>query len=96
MPNPGDHGLNRAGGAIAVAQFGGKSNGIDDHAFPALSRIQRAFRDATRGPGWMVLLALIPYLGGLIVLIFMCLEGTRGANRCGPDPRDPYNVNVFG
>ncbi len=44
----------------------------------------------------MVLLALIPYLGGLIVLIFMCLEGTRGANRCGPDPRDPYNVNVFG
>jgi uncharacterized membrane protein YhaH (DUF805 family) len=62
---------------------------------PTIAVQVRRFHDQDRS-GWMVLLALIPYLGGLIVLIFMCLEGTRGANRFGLDPRDPYNVNVFG
>lgn len=35
----------------------------------------------------MVLLGFIPGVGGLIVLVFMCLEGTRGENRYGPDPK---------
>jgi uncharacterized membrane protein YhaH (DUF805 family) len=25
----------------------------------------------------------------------MCLEGTRGPNRFGPDPKDPYSEDVF-
>jgi len=29
----------------------------------------------------------VPYVGGIIVLVFMCLEGTRGENRFGPDPK---------
>ena len=37
--------------------------------------------------GWMILLGLIPVVGGIIMLVFMCLEGTRGANRFGPDPK---------
>ncbi|NQV95927.1 MAG: DUF805 domain-containing protein, partial [Sphingomonadales bacterium] len=35
----------------------------------------------------LVLLNFIPFLGGLIVFIFMCLDGTRGDNRFGPDPK---------
>jgi uncharacterized membrane protein YhaH (DUF805 family) len=62
---------------------------------PTIAVQVRRFHDQDKS-GWMILLALIPYLGGLIVLIFMCLEGTRGPNRFGPDPRDPYNANVFG
>ncbi|WP_420382324.1 DUF805 domain-containing protein [Novosphingobium sp.] len=62
---------------------------------PTIAVQVRRFHDQDRS-GWMVLLALIPYLGGLIVLVFMCLDGTRGGNRFGPDPRDPYNTNVFG
>ena len=38
--------------------------------------------------GWFVLLSFIPYIGGLIVLVFMCLPGTRGPNRFGPDPKE--------
>jgi uncharacterized membrane protein YhaH (DUF805 family) len=36
--------------------------------------------------GWFVLLNLIPYIGSFIVLVLMCKEGTKGANRFGPDP----------
>ncbi|MCF7221074.1 DUF805 domain-containing protein [Marilutibacter chinensis] len=53
---------------------------------PSLAVQVRRFHDQDKS-GWFVLLGLIPYLGGLIVLVFMCLEGTRGANRFGDDPK---------
>jgi uncharacterized membrane protein YhaH (DUF805 family) len=43
----------------------------------------------------MLLLVLIPLLGGFALLVLMCLEGTRGTNRYGPDPKDPSNAAVF-
>lgn len=33
--------------------------------------------------GWWLLLALIPLIGGLIILYFMAIEGTKGPNRFG-------------
>lgn len=36
--------------------------------------------------GWFYLLGFVP-LGGLVLFVFFCLEGTLGANRFGPDPR---------
>ncbi len=53
---------------------------------PSLAVLIRRFHDQDRS-GWWVLLGLIPYLGGLILLVFMCIEGTRGENRFGPDPK---------
>ncbi|MDJ1006537.1 MAG: DUF805 domain-containing protein [Paracoccaceae bacterium] len=35
---------------------------------------------------WWLLLWLIPLVGWLIILIICALEGTKGANRFGPDP----------
>ncbi|MFO6429047.1 DUF805 domain-containing protein [Erythrobacter sp. W302b] len=61
---------------------------------PSLAVQVRRFHDQDKS-GWFILLGLIPYLGGLILLIFMCLEGTRGPNRFGADPKDPYSENVF-
>lgn len=61
---------------------------------PGLAVQVRRFHDQDKS-GWLVLLGFIPYIGGLILLIFMCLEGTRGHNRFGPDPKDPYGENVF-
>ena len=54
---------------------------------PGLAVTVRRFHDQDHS-GWMILLGLIPGLGGLILLVFMCLEGTRGPNRFGPDPVD--------
>lgn len=62
---------------------------------PSLAVQVRRYHDQDKS-GWFILLGLIPYVGGIIALIFMCIEGTRGPNRYGPDPRDPYNADVFG
>ncbi|MBG3128343.1 DUF805 domain-containing protein [Proteus mirabilis] len=53
---------------------------------PSIAVTIRRFHDQDKS-GWMFLLAFIPAVGGLIVFVFMCLEGTRGDNRFGPDPK---------
>ncbi|WCE04272.1 DUF805 domain-containing protein [Pseudoxanthomonas sp. JBR18] len=49
---------------------------------PSLAVQVRRFHDMDKS-GWMVLLNLIPYVGGFVVLIMMMLEGTPGPNRYG-------------
>ena len=61
---------------------------------PSIALQVRRFHDQDRS-GWMVLLGFIPYVGGIVVFVFMCLSGTRGANRFGPDPLDPSSIDVF-
>jgi len=53
---------------------------------PSIAVQVRRFHDQDKS-GWFVLLAFIPFVGGLIVIVFMCLEGTRGPNRFGEDPK---------
>lgn len=52
---------------------------------PTLSVQARRFHDQDKS-GWFTLLNLIPYVGPIVVLIFMALEGTHGENQYGPDP----------
>jgi uncharacterized membrane protein YhaH (DUF805 family) len=58
---------------------------------PSIAVQVRRFHDQDKS-GWLVLIGLVPYVGGLIVFVFMCLEGTRGPNRFGPDPKDPHGI----
>ena len=53
---------------------------------PSLAVSIRRLHDSDRS-GWWLLLGLVPIVGEIIVLIFMVLEGTRGANRFGADPK---------
>jgi uncharacterized membrane protein YhaH (DUF805 family) len=53
---------------------------------PGIAVQVRRFHDQDKS-GWFVLLNFVPYIGGLIVLVMMCLEGTKGPNRYGPDPK---------
>jgi uncharacterized membrane protein YhaH (DUF805 family) len=53
---------------------------------PSLAVQVRRFHDQDKS-GWFILLSFIPYIGGLIILVFMCLEGTSGDNKYGPDPK---------
>ena len=51
--------------------------------------VKVAFPEETTEPhrsGWWLLLGLLPLLGGLVLLIFFIIGGTRGPNRFGPDP----------
>ncbi len=61
---------------------------------PSIAVQIRRFHDQDKS-GWFVLLSLIPFVGGLIVLVFMFLEGTKGPNRFGPDPKNPAGAEVF-
>ncbi|GGD73608.1 DUF805 domain-containing protein [Croceicoccus mobilis] len=54
---------------------------------PSVAVTVRRFHDQDKS-GWLTLLVFVPYLGGLIVFVFMLLEGTRGPNRYGPDPKE--------
>jgi uncharacterized membrane protein YhaH (DUF805 family) len=53
---------------------------------PSIAVQVRRFHDQDKS-GWFVLINFVPYLGGLVVLVFMLLEGTRGPNRFGEDPK---------
>lgn len=52
--------------------------------------------------GWwylgLVVANFIPFvnfIAGIAFLVLMCLEGTKGPNRFGPDPKDPTNAEAF-
>lgn len=70
--------------AILAAMIGGV--GLVGTIIPCIAVQVRRFHDQGKS-GWFVLFNLIPYLGSLVVLIFMALPGTEGENEYGPDPR---------
>ena len=37
--------------------------------------------------GWWILLTLLPILGSIILLVMMLMDGTKGKNRFGDDPK---------
>jgi|GEM_PF-425329 len=45
----------------------------------------RRLHDTDRS-GWFIFISLIPFVGGIILLVVLASEGTRGPNRYGPDP----------
>lgn len=61
---------------------------------PGLAVAVRRLHDQDKS-GWLLLLVLIPLLGWFALFVLMCLGGTRGANRFGPDPKNPADADVF-
>ena len=56
------------------------------HLVPSLAVTVRRLHDTGKS-GWFYLLAFIPYIGGLIIFIFTVIEGDKGDNKYGPDPK---------
>lgn len=53
---------------------------------PTIAVTVRRFHDQGHS-GWMYLLNFIPFFGGIIVLVFMFLDGNPGPNQWGEDPK---------
>jgi uncharacterized membrane protein YhaH (DUF805 family) len=53
---------------------------------PAISVLVRRLHDIDKS-GWWFWIAFVPVVGGIILLVFACMEGTKGTNRFGPDPK---------
>lgn len=53
---------------------------------PSLAVSFRRLHDIDKS-AWWLLIALVPFVGAIVLLVFMVMEGTRGENRFGPDPK---------
>jgi len=60
---------------------------------PNIAITIRRLHDSDKS-GWLYLTSLIPYVGGLILIVLCCLRGTNGANRFGEDPLQPTGENL--
>jgi uncharacterized membrane protein YhaH (DUF805 family) len=78
-------------GWIGISLLGIVALGI---FIPSLAVVVRRLHDQDKS-GWFILIQFIPYIGGIIMLIFMCIEGTKGENRFGPDPKGENIADVF-
>jgi uncharacterized membrane protein YhaH (DUF805 family) len=57
---------------------------------PTLAVVVRRLHDQNKS-GWFIFMNFIPWVGGIIMFVFMVSEGTVGSNQYGPDPKNPYS-----
>lgn len=60
---------------------------------PTLAVTVRRLHDQDKS-GWWILIQLIPF-GGLVLLVFMVLDGTPGPNQYGSDPKGKGDAQTF-
>ena len=53
---------------------------------PSLSSAVRRLHDTGKS-GWFYLVGLIPFVGGIILLVLLAIDGNRGANEYGASPK---------
>lgn len=61
---------------------------------PSIAVTVRRFHDQDMS-GWFYFLRFIPYVGGLVLIVFMCIQGTKGENRFGYDPLGNGPADTF-
>jgi uncharacterized membrane protein YhaH (DUF805 family) len=69
-------------GAYALAAF-----------VPGLAVTVRRLHDIDKS-GWWILISLVPVVGGLVLLVMTCFDGTRGSNVYGPDPKSGVAIPI--
>jgi len=95
-----------AGGmAVADALFGGMGILVFIWVLivfiPSIAVTVRRLHDRDMSGWWylgFIVAGMIPFIGliaSIALLVLMFLPGTPGANRFGPDPKDPTSAAVF-
>lgn len=63
---------------------------------PGIGVVVRRLHDTGKS-GWYYFVALIPFIGGIWLLILLCTEGNHGSNEYGPDPKNEIEeINEIG
>ncbi|WP_380163849.1 DUF805 domain-containing protein [Jannaschia sp. R86511] len=76
------------GAVIAIAAFA--------VFLPSLAVAVRRLHDTGRS-GWWYLINLVPFVGPIVLLVFLLLDSEPGANRFGPNPKGaPGLVGAYG
>lgn len=92
-------------GEIAAIVLAVVDNVISDHGIvgdlyslatlvPSLAVTFRRLHDTDRS-AWWILFGLIPIVGWITMLVFLCQDGTQGPNRYGPSPKGDFG-NPYG
>jgi uncharacterized membrane protein YhaH (DUF805 family) len=55
---------------------------------PSIAVAVRRLHDTDKS-GWWFLIGLVPFVGGIILLVLMCIDSTRGANQYGVSEKYP-------
>jgi uncharacterized membrane protein YhaH (DUF805 family) len=53
---------------------------------PGFAVFVRRLHDTGRS-GWMMLIGLIPLIGAIVILVFLCQDSAPGDNQYGPNPK---------
>jgi uncharacterized membrane protein YhaH (DUF805 family) len=53
---------------------------------PSIAVTIRRLHDTDKS-GWWILIGLVPFVGGIILLVFMCIDSTPGTNQWGPSEK---------
>jgi uncharacterized membrane protein YhaH (DUF805 family) len=53
---------------------------------PAIAVTVRRLHDTDRSGLWL-LIVLLPLIGAIVMLVFLCQDGTKGENQFGPSPK---------
>ena len=68
---------------------------------PTLAVVVRRLHDRDLSGWWYLgaivagMIPLVGFLATIALFVVLCLEGTRGPNRFGPDPKDPNGADIF-
>jgi len=87
-------------GFLGVSTFYNSTGGVVQNLFglamliPSLAVSVRRLHDIDRS-GWFLLLLFVPILGWFTLFVMYCLDGNRGYNRFGPDPKNPMDIDAF-
>jgi uncharacterized membrane protein YhaH (DUF805 family) len=76
--------ITRAYAGIGVAVIGLTIFGLLS-LIPSLAVLVRRLHDTDRS-GWWILIAFIPWIGAIILFVFLVLPSTDGFNKFGPPP----------
>jgi uncharacterized membrane protein YhaH (DUF805 family) len=60
---------------------------------PSISVLVRRLHD-TDHSGWWFWIVLIPLVGAIVLIVWLCTKGTTGNNRFGPDPLADISVPI--
>jgi uncharacterized membrane protein YhaH (DUF805 family) len=53
---------------------------------PGIAVTVRRLHDQGKS-GWFYLISLVPYVGAIVLLVFMCMDGMPGSNEYGESPK---------
>ena len=62
---------------------------------PSLGVLVRRLHDTGRS-GWWILIGLVPFVGGIVLLVFMFLDSQPGNNQYGPNPKENLAGSMAG